>query len=263
MLQLMKEGDFNHGVKVLQKALQLNTDGQYGPGTVAAVKQFQTSKGLNPDGVAGKAVITALQLDLSPTMLSNDDYIAAAKVLGVERAAIKAFADTETSKSSFLPDSRPDILFERHQFYDHLSHLIDSDVLETTVSDNPDICNTTWGGYLGGEAEYSRLDKAIALSNQLTGSAESAYASASWGKFQIMGSYAKALGYPDVFSFVRAAMASEQDHLEMFVRFIKLTPSLHNAIRDKDWHTAAREYNGAGQVAVYATRLQANYLQGA
>ncbi len=259
MLELMKQGDFNHGVKVLQKALNLPVDGRYGPGTAAAVSSFQKTRGLNPDGIAGQAVITALQLDMTPTMLSSDDYAAAAEELGIESATIKAFSDTETAKASFLPDSRPDILFERHQFYERLGHLIAANDLAKVVASNPNLCNTEWGGYEGGAAEYTRLNGAIAISNAMTGNASTAYECASYGKFQIMGFYWKDLGYMDVFSFVRAAMASEQDHLEMFVRFIKLNPGLHHALIAKDWTTAAREYNGAGQVTVYAERLESNY----
>ena len=259
MLELMKEGDFNHGVKVLQNALGISVDGQYGPGTAAAVVQFQTSRGLSPDGIAGQAVITALQLNLTPTMLTEQDYVNAAAELNVEVATIKAFADTETARSSFLPDTRPDILFERHQFYERLGQQISSDDLNSITQSYPDICNTTWGGYLGGAAEYNRLQTAINLSNQYTNSAATAYECASYGKFQIMGFYWKNLGYMDVFSFVRAAMASEQDHLEMFVRFIRANPSLLEAMRNKDWDTMAREYNGPGQVDVYAGRLENNY----
>ncbi|PWJ26336.1 peptidoglycan hydrolase-like protein with peptidoglycan-binding domain [Branchiibius hedensis] len=47
-------------VKVLQKALGLETDGWFGPVTLAAVKSFQSTKGLVTDGVVGPATWKAL-----------------------------------------------------------------------------------------------------------------------------------------------------------------------------------------------------------
>jgi hypothetical protein len=58
-------------VKVLQQALTAlgfspgKADGDYGPSTVKAVQQFQTSKGLTPDGVVGPATLAALQKALA------------------------------------------------------------------------------------------------------------------------------------------------------------------------------------------------------
>ncbi len=40
-------------VKKLQAALGVDADGEFGPGTEAAVKKFQTEKGLDADGIAG------------------------------------------------------------------------------------------------------------------------------------------------------------------------------------------------------------------
>ncbi|KYH45676.1 peptidoglycan-binding protein [Branchiibius sp. NY16-3462-2] len=47
-------------VKVLQKALGLQTDGWFGPVTLAAVKSFQSSKALVADGVVGPVTWKAL-----------------------------------------------------------------------------------------------------------------------------------------------------------------------------------------------------------
>jgi murein L,D-transpeptidase YcbB/YkuD len=47
-------------VKKIQAALQVDADGIFGPGTEAALREFQRAKGLVPDGIAGPRTWTAL-----------------------------------------------------------------------------------------------------------------------------------------------------------------------------------------------------------
>jgi hypothetical protein len=64
---VLKSGDTGPQVKVLQRALTHlgystgTIDGQYGPATTQAVKNFQTAHGLTADGVCGPKTITALK----------------------------------------------------------------------------------------------------------------------------------------------------------------------------------------------------------
>jgi hypothetical protein len=65
----LKPGDTGEQVKTLQRALtqlgyQVTADGDYGPATQAAVQQFQTAKGLTPDGVVGPVTLAELQKSL-------------------------------------------------------------------------------------------------------------------------------------------------------------------------------------------------------
>jgi putative chitinase len=62
---VLRLGDKNASVILLQTKLkaagyQLGTDGDFGPGTNAAVKQFQAAKGLTADGIVGPATWGAL-----------------------------------------------------------------------------------------------------------------------------------------------------------------------------------------------------------
>ena len=65
--QQLKEGDTGAQVKLLQKELKSLgflsgvADGTFGPGTKSAVEQFQSSRGLTPDGQVGKDTLTALR----------------------------------------------------------------------------------------------------------------------------------------------------------------------------------------------------------
>lgn len=63
----LKPGDTGQQVRVLQRALAHlgfspgTIDGQYGPSTTQAVKNFQTAHGLTADGVCGPKTIAALK----------------------------------------------------------------------------------------------------------------------------------------------------------------------------------------------------------
>jgi len=62
----LKSGDEGGNVELLQEGLAAlgydvgTPDGVFGPGTEEAVKQFQADSGLDADGVAGPATLTAL-----------------------------------------------------------------------------------------------------------------------------------------------------------------------------------------------------------
>ena len=63
---LIKEGTQSDAVKAIQQQLSdagfghLTIDGNFGPGTLAAVQAFQTAKGLQPDGVVGPGTWSTL-----------------------------------------------------------------------------------------------------------------------------------------------------------------------------------------------------------
>ena len=50
---LLKRGDNNENVKLLQIKLGLEPIGNFGPKTEDAVKAYQSKNGLSPDGVVG------------------------------------------------------------------------------------------------------------------------------------------------------------------------------------------------------------------
>lgn len=59
-LPVLRMGDHGEDVKTLQTALNTTADGDFGPGTKAAVVAFQKSKGLFEDGIVGPQVWRAL-----------------------------------------------------------------------------------------------------------------------------------------------------------------------------------------------------------
>ncbi len=63
--KLLKRGSKGAEVKALQTALnvrgyKLKVDGDFGPSTERAVRSFQNTKGLRPDGIAGKVTLNEL-----------------------------------------------------------------------------------------------------------------------------------------------------------------------------------------------------------
>lgn len=58
--QILRRGSKGDLVKKLQAKLGLTADGDFGPGTEAAVKKWQTANGLTADGVAGPKTLTKL-----------------------------------------------------------------------------------------------------------------------------------------------------------------------------------------------------------
>jgi peptidoglycan hydrolase-like protein with peptidoglycan-binding domain len=57
---VLRVGSTGHDVKRMQTALRIPSDGQFGPGTEAALKKWQSANGLTPDGVAGPKTLAKL-----------------------------------------------------------------------------------------------------------------------------------------------------------------------------------------------------------
>lgn len=73
-------GDQGNEVVEIQEALaglgyDVATDGAYGPGTAAAVRQFEISRGLEPDGLVGPIVYEALLGRPIPAVSRGDNAI--------------------------------------------------------------------------------------------------------------------------------------------------------------------------------------------
>ena len=183
-------------------------------------------------------------------MLTDIDYKTAAEALGVDVACVKAVTKVESRGNGFLPIGAPVILFERHWMYKLLKAKLGK---EPALSD---VVDPKAGGYKGGTAEHTRLEKAVAIDR------ECALQSCSWGLFQIMGFHWKALGYPSVQTFVNAQYKSEGSQLDTFVKFIQINPSMLKALKAKDWAKFAKLYNGPAYAKnSYDVKLEAAYRE--
>lgn len=179
-------------------------------------------------------------LALDSTGLAN-----VAGALNVHAPEIWTVLHVETSGCGFLPDRRPQILFERHIFHKLTGGQFDAS--------NPDISNPQAGGYgAGGANQYTRLNTAYALNS------DAALQSASWGIGQIMGENFAAAGFPDVESMVAAMIDSEGAQLDAFRSFLQST-KLAGPLQAHDWASFARGYNGPN----YAENHYDSQLNGA
>lgn len=170
--------------------------------------------------------------------LKESDFERAAELLNVEVAAIKAIQEVETGdRGGFLDDGRPAILFEGHIFWNQLSKEGINPLKH--IEGNQDILYPKWTKehYVGGTGEYIRLNKAIEIHEK------AANASANWGMFQIMGFNYKICGYNLISEFIDAMCTDEGKQLDSFVRFIQ-NCGWDKYLRELDWATFARHYNG-------------------
>ena len=190
--------------------------------------------------------------------LTDADFRNAALWLDVPIAAVKAFEEVESRGEGFMPDGHhPVILFERHIMYKRTKAKYGFTRADALVKQFPNLINPNVGGY-GKESEQpGRLERAAKLIDR-----ECALESASWGLFQIMGFHWKALGYPTLQAFINAMYHNEADQLEAFVRFIKINPDIHRALKRGEWAKVAAGYNGPNYaINKYDTKLAAAFAR--
>lgn len=180
--------------------------------------------------------------------LTEEDIVAAARVLGCSVAAVKAVVEVEAAGAGFLKDGRPKILFESHIFGRLTNHRYEKH--------DPNISTRKWDRSTYGPSgahQYSRLERAMKLDP------DAALKSPSWGAFQILGQNHAMCGYATVQEFVAAMTESEGHHLLAFVRFCQ-SSGLDNSLRKLDWARFARGYNGPGYAQNrYDVKLAAAY----
>ncbi|MCP1651794.1 N-acetylmuramidase family protein [Pseudomonas nitroreducens] len=267
MTQALMHGSRGQAVRTLQHQLiqrgaKLAVDGDFGDETEKAVRAFQQSVGMVPDGVAGGKTQAVLAGADPARFLRLRDLLAAAARLGAPLASVLAVNEVESAGAGFLDNGKPAILFERHVMYQRLAlprHPDDDSAALRKHADElaaarPALVNPNAGGYIGGAGEYQRLAQARLID------ALAADESTSWGAFQVMGYHAERLGYANVAEFVARMNTSEAEHLEAFVRYIEAEPQLLKALKGRKWAEFARRYNGPNYARnLYDVKLERAY----
>ena len=177
--------------------------------------------------------------------LSAAGLAAALQVLGVSAVSLWTVVIVETSGRGFLPDRRPQVLFERHEFRRRTAGRFDGD--------HPGISGSQGGYGAGGAHQHDRLAEAIALHRQ------AALESASWGLGQILGYNAGLAGYADAEDMVTAFCDGEDQHVLGMARFLQ-SRRLDSVLARGDWAAFARGYNGPAYAGNrYDEKLGASY----
>lgn len=187
------------------------------------------------DGVAGpatRAAVPAVFANPRAPAVTDSDIAAIALRLGCTSKQVRAVAKVESGGSAFDQRGRPKILFERHKF-----HGFTAGRWSVAAWSNP-----AGGGY--GEDSWDKLARAACAN------VEGAFASTSWGRFQVMGFHAHALGFDSALDLAWSTVGSEAAHYELLVRFIeanRMQPKLRALSRDPATCRAfAAAYNGKG-----------------
>ena len=189
-------------------------------------------------------------------MITNEMFRNLGEKFSVEPALLKSVAIVECGLdlNGFLADGKPKILFEGHIFYSELLKVLPKATVVRISRSHPSICYESWTKqfYLGGMDEYDRYDEAVKVNP------ECAMLATSWGFPQIMGFNYQYCGCSAVTEFVEKMRESEESQMELWYHFLynqKLIPIL----KEQDWETFTRKYNGPGQVNVYSQKLMNTY----
>jgi len=209
------------------------------------VKELQQVIGTPADGRFGpvsKAALLAQFTNSAAPAVSVEEMEAIAKALGVTLRQLAAVATVESSGGGFDKTGRPKIRYERHWFH----RLTKARFGISDIS----MPGTDWSRF----DSWDRLAMACALDP------DAAFASCSWGKFQVMGGYWQDFGYSSPYALAHSTVTSEAGHYELLVRYIQKN-GLQAAMRKlsnkaDDCREFARRYNGPGyEEGGYHTKL--------
>lgn len=178
----------------------------------------------------------------------DEMYINLATKLGVEKEIFLAIAKQESRYDPFILNKpkQANILLERHYVYNLLLKKYGRQKADYYKSIDSTLCheNITPPGQYGGRLhQIDRLKKVKEWDETI------AIESCSWGKFQTMGEYIeedKEQTYSSANDFEKAMNMCEVQHFKYFSFFIEKIKGqrLINAMKNKDWESIAKWYNG-------------------
>jgi len=202
-------------IEELQHRIGVRVDGNFGPISRAALLEHFS----NPD----------------PAEITREQLATIALRLCCTPAQIRAVAAVESSGAAFDKRGRPKILFERHKFHS----LTGGKWSVSTFS------NRVRGGY--SDDSWGKLLDACARDP------DAAFASCSWGKFQVMGFNWAALQFESAFDLAASTIEGEAGHYELLVRYVeaeKLTRALSKlSTNPESCRDFAKGYNGEDYAA--------------
>ena len=248
----LNQMNYNH-----EGYIELKPDGKFGPQSIGQLKLWQASHGLPADGKYEDYTAAAIEAFMRENYLTEQDYRNVAQANNIEYALLRAIVEVESESGGVLPDGNPKTLFERHKFYQGVTRIKGKAVADKFFAKDSNICNPESGGYGAVNSQWGRLQRAIALAEGDVGLIDVAYESASWGVGQVMGFNHKIVGYATVGAFVADMMKGERYQLDAMVKFLLDNPKLVKAMKELDYATIAKFYNGSDyQRNSYDTKIR-------
>jgi hypothetical protein len=179
------------------------------------------------------------------------DIVAAARLLAVTPAHVRAVLEVESRGRGFHPDTRrPVILFEPHVFH--------RDTRGMFKTLRPDLSYKVQGEKPYPKSQQARYDQ---LRDALRLDEDAALRATSWGLCQIMGFNHELAGYDAVQAFARAMARDEREQLDAFCAFLIATGLVLYLRRDR-WASFAQGYNGRDYARHgYDQRLKAAFAR--
>jgi hypothetical protein len=178
----------------------------------------------------------------------------AAREAGLEPSALLAIADVESAGNVFaVVEGRhePLIRFEGHYFDRRLSEK------NRALARERGLASPVAGAIANPSSQPARwrmLNEAVKIDSR------AAYESVSWGLGQVMGAHWQMLGYAGVEALVAEARSGAAGQARLMTLYIAKT-GLAAALRERDWETFARGYNGPGYKRnAYDAKITAAYL---
>lgn len=186
---------------------------------VKQLQQWLNAHGASPklveDGQGGaltRAAFINVFVNKQATPITPAEVLAIAKRLGdTSDRRIRAVAAVEAKGSGWFTSGLPKILYERHYFY-----RLSRGKFGITWYSNP-----VAGDYTQDKNDNDVIDSWEKLAYAACKDPDAAFQSISIGKFQVMGSHYKRLGYDHPVDMLWAARNSELAHYEMLAGYIE------------------------------------------
>ncbi len=213
-------------------------------GVSAAAKAAAPTKKVRVDSIASDSLTRY-------TSLSEADFKKVAEELGIEVAAMKAVVEIEAGKKmeGFWAPGVPVANFDLTMYNQYRRKV-------KTVRKAP-ASEKIPAGLTGA---YARKEWGLLVKYRKI-NLDAANMGTFWGMFQIGGFNYKLCGCESIDEMVRLMSFSELEQLELFASFVVNTGMI-KALREKNWTSFARQYNGAGYAKRgYHTRMAAAYAR--
>jgi hypothetical protein len=181
--------------------------------------------------------------------LAASDFVAAARNLECETAAVRAVAEVESGgRTGFDDKKRPKILFEIHLFRSNTKQRFDNSHPHLSAPYSSPRRRQSYA-----KDQWTVMREAFALD------ADAAVKSASWGMFQVLGSNYKMCGWKSVREFVYDMFESEAQHLRSFLGYCR-GANITRHLKTRNWASFAAGYNGPDYASnAYHTKMARAY----